>query len=350
MNYLKILDRYGIQNEIFSGDVESFSVSLKLKYRVEFVRLLDNFDVVFLLKRRDISLDVFVEDSFRVSKLLDCRTVLTFELLSDTDIKRLVSNKIAFVGWNTIYLPFAGTIIENIKKPITVRKEYTINQQRVLIHILLSNNPVITPAKLVDKLGISIASIYRILKYFSEIGYIQSTHGEYIYLRDRWYIYNDSLGYFIKPILTDVYIPKEFISILGSANVSYFKSGIDALAEYSMLASSNSEYGIDKKELEEYLANEKSRNSVSEEISHVSGLLEFALKKGVKSFYSYGDDVTLALWKYKPEEFDGRNIDPISLSLLEYIKDDPRVKDALDELNRYIELKLKELGEFNEWK
>lgn len=39
MNYLKILDRFGIENEIISGDVDSFSVSLKLKYRVEFTRI-----------------------------------------------------------------------------------------------------------------------------------------------------------------------------------------------------------------------------------------------------------------------------------------------------------------------
>ena len=105
MNYLKILDRFGIENEIISGDVDSFSVSLKLKYRVEFVRLLDNIDIVFLLKRRDISIDVFVEDSFHVSKLINFRTKITSDILSDEDVYRLISSSIAFVSEESRYLP-----------------------------------------------------------------------------------------------------------------------------------------------------------------------------------------------------------------------------------------------------
>ena len=347
-DHLGILNRYGFQYESLDKEVGKLPIVYKKKYNFTYLNLFKDQEVLLISRSRDISLELFVQDSLFLSKRLEVRVVLLTDELNEDDLSRLISSNIPFISKDSLFLPFLGAVIEEINKPIPLRKTYSINQQRVLINILLNSKNTISAERLVSDLDISIASVYRVLKYFSELEYIKSIHGEYIYLKKRNEIFQDSISSFLDPVEVELYVPRSFITIFDNLGISYFNSGIDALSSYTMLASNNEGFGVSENDISKLLDKIDQTNlnysEMDDEILSAKKLLALSIKRSVKSLYRYSDDIKLQVWKYSPIMLSDKVMDPINLSILKIDADqDPRVEEALEELKQYVYNLLEEL-------
>lgn len=340
---LKTLERYGFQYKNLDKKIESLPIIYNRKYQFKYIKLMEHFDVLLVSKRREVSLDVFVNDSIYLSKRLSNKVVLIFDEIITEDVRRLIAGRISFISDNMFFIPFMGAVIENIEKPSVLRKPYTINQQRLLIHLLLNKDKEISPSSLVDELDISIASVYRILKYFSDLGYIESTHGSYVYLESRSYIYEDSINYFINPIEKSIPIPRNYVSHLQSNDFKLFVSGIDALSAYTMLASNKNVIGIEKKEMSSFIKENIEKN----ENLNVAYYIKENTEQGAPSSFYTQDSIILQVWKYKPTISSQGVIDFINLSILDIEdEEDPRIIEALRTLNAFVFKELEKLDRY----
>lgn len=274
-----------------------------------------------------------------LSQRFKLRTILLFDSIESRDVKRLIANNISYISVNSLSLPFLGTVIEKIQQPQLLRKKYTSNQQQLLVLLLLNEDHKIYPKDYVSKLDISIATIYRLLKYFSDLGYIESKHGYYIYLESRKYIYEDSLNSFINPIEREIYLPKNIISAFDNYNINYFKSGLDALSDHSMLETTNTVFGIDNSTLIRFLERYKTHDSFKpkhdQETENAINILTSTIDHNLDSFYRYNKDIKLDIWKYKPLLSQQKILNIVDLSILNIEHNqDPRLQDALHSIEK----------------
>ena len=339
---MNILKRYGIQFKL--QEPKDFDVPgiYKKKYKFNRVQFYGKVNAVIITRTRDFSIESFVQDSIYLSRKLDSKIILNFSELSEDDSARLNISNIPYFSDHIIFLPFLGMVIEETSKPKLLREIYTVNQQRVLIYILFNKSETIVAKEVHKDLKMPIATVYRVLKYFSDIEYIESIHGEYIYLKDRTTIYKDSLKYFLYPIEKEITVPRNLIKKFEKNNEIIFKSGIDALSEYSMLASMEREYGISEESLLRIIG--KMDEVETEEFKYI---LNVSLHTNVSSFYvQESNDIKLDVWKYNPISYDTEIIDPISLRLIVNNNDnDPRIESAIEELDAFIDNELKYLNE-----
>lgn len=350
MSFQNLLNRYGFNFQVVEPNVNNpLPISYKKKYLISFGRILNQLDIVCLKRNREISLEMFVEDSIYIEHRLSQRIVLIFNQLSEKDISRLISSNVSFVSEQSIFLPFAGTVIEEINQKTILRSYFTIIQQRILIHLLLMKEKTFTAQSIVKKLDIPIASVYRALKYFNELNYFESSKGIYNFNKTPFDVYADSKNYFIDPIDYSLFISRDIIKVLKNSDIHFFESGVDALSNYSELASNHNDYGISISEIQatssKFKTDEKSiknlygyiNKSISDKSIYNTGLF-----KNLNSFYSSENNIKLSVWKYKPDSIDSGQIDPITLSILKIEDNDPRVSSALEQLNEYIINLLKE--------
>lgn len=341
---LLMLDTYGFRYEILNDRKVNVPLLYKNKYQFQFLKLLDTTDVLMLKANREHSIDSLVNDSIFISNRLNITTVIVMKNDEPIDMNKLIANRIPFISKTTIFLPFLGTVLTKVELPKALPKTLTINQQRLLIEILLSKDNNIVPQELVKVLDISIASVYRILRYFSELNWIISRQGHYVFLKSRLDIYYEAKMLFINPISDSIYVPRKLISILDQRGINTFKSGLDALSSYSMLADNKEIFGLFKDDLKFGLANYREQDfSTTDEILHVMKLIDVVNRHEVNSNYSYPDSVTLQLWKYNPIKGKENKLDPITLSIISKDDhDDPRIKQSIDDLADLITSTLRE--------
>ncbi|CAM3695226.1 transcriptional repressor [Erysipelothrix urinaevulpis] len=330
---LDLLDRYCFTYEIEIKEMSDLPAIFKKKYNYIFLRFNETEEVVLMDRTRDFSIESFVKDSLIVSQKLNIRTVLSFDKLSEKDIKRLIQSNISFIAHNAISLRFLGVIINDISQPKMLRDFYNHNQQQILISMLLSSKEKFSAKDIQDKTEISIATVYRVLRYFTEAGYIESVHGSYFLKLSRAEIYEDAKKYFIIPIEKRVVIPPQDLAILNNENLVVFESNLDAVSHYTMLSSTQSDYGVIMSDLSNQLSDSNLKKSPEKEF--ISKLLEKE-----EFLYAKIDDINLELWKYNPILLNNK-VDPISLRLiLENSDNDPRIEEAIIDLDEYISLLL----------
>lgn len=323
--YFNILERYGFKYEAINRDVESLPILFKRRYNLEFIKIFDE-DILIISNVREISVDSIVADSLFLSKKLDVKIVIAIESLLEEDMKRLISNNVSFISSSTVFIPFLGSIIEEIKPPKYLRRPFTVNHQKVLIYMILNKDTYINAEDLSSNLNISIASVYRILKEFTNLGYIKSNHGNYLYLKSREFMYKDSKDYFINPIKDEYVLSKSILDILDRNDINYFKSGVDALSDYSLLTSNTETIGITEKTLS-YILNESNDRELID---------SFQMATQQKLFYNNNnnnEELVIQIWKYTPLQTDSKSVDIVSLSLLNIdVTDNPRIEKSYNNL------------------
>lgn len=390
----EVFDNYGIKYTVSDREVNGVPIVYKSKYHFIFLDLYGE-TVLFLSATREFSLDSFVSDSLYLGKKLSIKVVLVLDTPDLDEINRLIKSHVSFLSKDAMFIPFLGIIFSKVLKPIELRSKYTVNQQRVLIELLLSQNKEIYVDSLVNKLDLSTPTIYRVLKYFTDLGYIKSEHGKYSYLISRNKIHEDSMDYYINPISAQYIIAKEILDILDIFDIPVFKTGFDAVSNYSNIASQNNSFGIVERDLVKlskrlnmdkrlednridnlysYLKKNQMTNkrynfiindSVSKHksnkfidlidqnldkmisnnkmLENSKSILEVSENKKWQNKYLFEDQLKLSIWKYEPSFISGV-VDPINLSLLDYdIDAKPREAAALKDLKEYTNTLLKEL-------
>lgn len=337
----EVLKRHGYQYSVVENKEVSIPIVYRKKYKFSYLTLFDEIEVLTISKTREFSIETFAQDSLYLSQRLKMKVLLIFDELSEVDIKRLISSNIPYISNHSISLPFLGAVIEKIKKPKVLREFFTINHQKVLIYILLNQEPSIRAKEIQKSLNMPIASVYRSLKYFTDLGYIKSNHGSYAYQESRKKIYEDSKYCFVSPILNKISVPRKLISYFEEEGIDYFESGIDALSMYSMLASQKQEFGVARETLLSFVDKAADNNmkniKESHEFLYIKKILALPNIKDNDSIFIKEDEVILEIWEYVPKYKEEVKLDPINLLLLiDKDNEDPRVQAAIIDLEKHL--------------
>ena len=341
---LRLLDTYGFEYEFLQEREVSLPILYKNKYQFQYIKLFESIDVLFVKANREQTLDSLVNDSIFIENRLNTKTVIITNHDDPIILNKLIMSKIPFISNNAIFLPFLGTVISKIEVPKSLPKSLSLNQQRLLIAILLSSNKEIVPRDLVNLIDISIASVYRILRHFSDQNWVVSKQGYYIFCMPRIEIYLEAKNLFVNPINSSMYVPKGVIQILNQKGINTFKSGFDALSYYTDLADNNDAFGLYKEKSNLNFSDIMDLDvSTPDEIKHAVKLMDIILNHELNSKYHYPDQVSLELWKYNPIIGKNNKLDLITLSIISKDdSDDPRIHQSLSDLEDLIFSILKE--------
>jgi DNA-binding MarR family transcriptional regulator len=227
--------------------------------------------------------------------------------------KRLIEHKVPFIVPGTqMYLPMLGIDLrEHFRKLRQDKNELGPAAQAVLIHALLRDTGELWPTALAEKLGYSVMAMSRALDELCAAGLGQTTaNGRERRLRlgaPKREVWEKA-----RPLLRSPVVMRHVIRLAPNAALPGPRTGLDALAHYSMLAETGS------------IAIALSRANWK--------LLQQA--DGVKpAMMEEPGTTTVEIWSYAPILFaDEGWVDRLSLYLSLRGTQDERVQAALDQM------------------
>ncbi len=227
--------------------------------------------------------------------------------------KRLVRHKVPFIVPGTqMYLPMLGIDLrEHFRKLIQDKRDLGPAAQAVLIHALLRDLENLGPTALAKKLGYSIMAMSRALDELDAAGLGQTTvNGRERRLRlagTKREVWEKA-----QPLLRNPVVQRHSIRLATGLELPGPRTGLDALAHYSMLAESgNIDVALGRQNWKML----RQTNGVKPAMVDESGT------------------ATVEIWSYAPTLFaEGGWVDRLSLYLSLRETQDERVQAALDQM------------------
>ncbi len=240
----------------------------------------------------------------------DRKIVLYFSSLSKNFINVLINNNIPFiVSDKQIFLPFVYVYLKNEFKVEKKIETFSPLTQLTFLYFLY-NEDSLDATSYAKKIGYSKMSTSRSLNELCELKLIDFKFGgpnkrTKIYSKIKRNYLKNGEEYLVSPILK-----KYYCSIDSEISVVGLKSGLNVLAENSMLSYSHNCIAIGENEFKELQKNSELFSLLNTEKLH-------------------DDDLTIEIWKYDPKILSsGKSVDIVSLSKT-LDKEDVRVENEL---------------------
>lgn len=315
----KVFEEISLPIQIEKVDVK-LPIAFEYRYDYREITILnENKRFILIKEKRSGSIESFITQSDKIGEITGQRFILVFTEIPESTRKLLLKARIPFLDYKgNLFIPDLGMSLKRIKNIASITEDkLTPSEQAVLIYILLSKEKRFTPNEISEITNVSVPTIYRILKKFSSLNWIESWYGSYSLLLSKRDIFDKATPLFINPKKESVYLRSEDIyrlSELEKINTTLKISGLSALSRFSNLASSEDVYAISLKRFKDLFGNLRiNKNEVFE--------------------INIGNMVELELWSYSP--FSLNNdwvVDPISCYFSLKDKDDPRIEMELDKL------------------
>ena len=228
--------------------------------------------------------------------------------------KRLIEKQIQFIVPDThLYLPCLGTELrEYYKAPQTKKDCLSPSAQSIFIYVLEHKFTRVTTKDITSVFPLSLMSVTRSLGELAAHGLCEKTGTRkstvYIFDKDQQDLWKKSESLMRSPIKKKVWINRLPV------NISVYSSGLDALSEYSNIASS-------------------SNSTVAVNSQTAKAIFN---SQGVETLpYSEPDAVELEIWKYDPSITAREKIvDPRSLYLSFAGTVDERISMELERMKK----------------
>jgi DNA-binding MarR family transcriptional regulator len=315
------------------AEVLDFELSLPISYDVRYRSFELNLSgsVYLLIKeKRPGSIETFVNQARFIADKAKLPFILYFSKLSNSNKKLLLKARIPFLTDEVeMFIPDMGMLLKSISQA-EITSNFTPSQQLVFIHLLLFSGNEIEIEKIKENIGISEPTIYRSLRSFVEKGWLESTHGSYIFAKKKVEIYSDGKQFLFNPLDRKIYISDSTLEFLNSDfNHKVKKAGTKALSELTL---------IDENKY--ILATGKKFYGKISKLPYFQSMAKPILYKN-----------ELQIWKYQPissgnagnDDFLSLNlVDPISLIMSFEEDDDPRIESEIEKLEKMIINKFKD--------
>ncbi|MGG5332230.1 hypothetical protein [Enterococcus sp. AZ163] len=322
----KILTDMGLFLD-FSDIQLDIPLAFKAKYELSKGILMEpQLSFLLIKEKRSGSIEAFIKQAEVMGKIAELPYVLVFSKISKETKKLLLKARIPFMDYiGNLFLPQLGAVLTT-ELPVFKDQKLSPSEQSVFIYLLLKETATIIPAQISEKLHLSIATVYRVLKSFTNREWLRSKHGLYQFNQGLKDIFQESLDLLNNPVKKCVFINRNYFNQLMDNRM--FKqelnlAGLAALSKLSMLDDSPPAFAISKRTYQQIMKGDPSGK-------------QFILDKKVKN------DIELQLWEYAPLSIVDSLVDPISLLLSLKDNDDPRVEIELENLESKIIKKLEE--------
>lgn len=325
----KIMYTWGINIELEEMDLQ-LPIAFALRYDICVATFeLKELRVLLIKEKRRGSIESFITQCEKISQLVGLPYCLLFTEISNETQKLLLKARIPFLDYKgNMFLPELGLILK--KKAVLLnelKQNLSPSEQAILIYLLLNQEKSIQ-VKAIEKItGVSIPSIYRILKKFVEKNWIISSYNQYQFAKTRVEIYKEALPLMKNPMTKRYFIQEEILqNSVYQYNIAnqLMISGIPALSKFTMLDSFENVYAISDKKFREM-------NKLTDDLIH--SLFE-------QKILNHSE---LQIWKYQPFSLDcSSTVDPISLFLSLKNEHDPRVEIERNTLENNIMIILEE--------
>lgn len=316
----KILNSVGLSAQ-FSDVTVDFPIALSNRY--EFLYMQVKGSRFFLIQeKREGSFETLLSQ-LDIIKKTQKNCVLIFKKLSDEKKKILLKANISYIDYKqNFFIPEFGLLFSK-DSPHTVKRQFLPSEQKVFIVLLLSRKSL-SITELSDIADISIPSIYRAVKFFREMKWIELVNQHVIFKHSKKETFKEIEECLINPITSKIYIHRDDFeklknSLYHSKKENIYITGDNALALSTMLSYSqnNLQYAMVKSDYKN-------------------------LQKSLKiedMTYKVFDSVELELWKYRPVVMSDNRfieynysiqeelIDPISLYISKKDDEDPRIEE-----------------------
>lgn len=315
----KVFDKIALSIQI-KNVVANLPLAFDYRYDCrEMIVLEENRRFILIKEKRSGSIETFITQADKIGEILGKRVVLVFTEIAEKTRTLLLKARIPFIDYKgNLFIPDLGMSLKRIKNvELVIEDKLTPSEQAVLIYILLTTEKEFIPTEINKITGVSVPTIYRVLKKFRSLKWIESRYGSYSLLLSKRDIFEKASTFFISPIKSSIYLEYEDIGRLkdfDKANNIMKISGESALSKLSNLASHENVYAISSKRFEKLF---ESLGMNRKEVFEVN----------------IGNMGALELWNYSPFSFNNDGIvDPISLFYSLKDNDDPRIEMELDEL------------------
>lgn len=243
MEELKRYLRNFIDSNIIIEEYIPNKLSILLKnnytfYRVTFL----GEDFLLVRPKQESPIDMLKKQLDIIQEKIQLKVILLENDLTIYRRKKLIEKRIPFIAeGKQMFLPFLGIDFslknEKISKKINI---FTPTTQLVFLYCLYNMDNVITQKELAIKLNMSQMTISRALGELNNLKLIQyriegvNSRKKVYYIQDKGQYYKSGKQYLINPILKTVYMDMQI-----SDRIMMLKSGLEALAENSMLSAPN---------------------------------------------------------------------------------------------------------------
>lgn len=303
-------------------------IAFQLKYDYLKASITDTTLSFLLIKEKRMgSIEGVIKQSEVLSQKAQLPYILVFSEIPSQTKELLLKARIPFIDYKgNMFIPDLGLVL-NKELPVFKDQLFSPSEQVVLIYLLFSKSTEIVPAKIAEVLNISVPTVYRVLKNFTERGWLRSAYGLYSFDKEKNDIYEEARKWLNNPVKKCVFLDRSyFFSLLSNERIKQeLKSaGLAALSQLSMLDDVTTTFALTRKTYNKLLKDKQLDT-------------RYILDEKVKN------EVELQLWEYRPFTVVGEKIvDPISLMLSLKDFDDPRVEIELEKMDTKIVKKLEE--------
>lgn len=294
-------------------------IAFQLKYDYLKASITDTTLSFLLIKEKRMgSIEGVIKQSEVLSQKAQLPYILVFSEIPSQTKELLLKARIPFVDYKgNMFIPQLGLVLHK-ELPVFQDQLFSPSEQAVFIYLLFSKSTEIVPAKISEMLDISIPTVYRVLKNFTERGWLRSAYSLYSFNKQKADIYKEAQKWLKDPVKKSVFIDRNyFVSLVNNQEVNQEMkiAGLAALSQLTNLAEVTTSLAITWKTYNKLLKDQQLD-------------ARFILADKVKN------EVELQLWMYKPFTVVGEKIvDPISLMLSLKTDDDPRVEIELSKLD-----------------
>ncbi|UUX35134.1 helix-turn-helix domain-containing protein [Fundicoccus culcitae] len=303
----EVFKKYNIDAPIKEIDL-NLPIAYKMKFIINTIEITDDIFLMIKEKRRG-SLEQFVKQAEFISRPYNGNYILVFNRLSDDEKQLLIKARIPFIDYKgSLFVPSLGLIL-NKNLEVLVEKTFTPSEQLVFIYLITESKELIVASTVEKRTRVSIATVYRVLNKFVQLGWLKSQHGTYSAEKDLNEILIEGQQYLLNPVKKTLFLEKEVFDSVVKNEVHWGYAGTSALSQLTDLSEEHSIVAMSEAEFR--LVNKKNYLTIYEENVLVN-----------QSF------VEIQLWKYTPIINDNL-VDRLSLYLTLKDVDDPRVEEAL---------------------
>lgn len=306
MEYLKKM--LGIQVDFAGCEYKHLPNYLVSRYEVKKV-FLDEVPVFFLYLKMDLDQIAAVKKHIRqIKKLEAIPIVLVLKQMTFYQRENLIREKIPFiVEGKQIYLPFMGMYLqERCNAEMKEQTELLPSAQMLLLYFIYQGSGKMAASQATKGLGLTATSISRASKQLEQMRLIktkkQGVNKIVFSEQTPKELFDLASRVMISPVKRRVYVPKDVIQN------SLLKSGVLALAEYSMLNPPLvGVYAVDSITKWNHVMTNRLQNADLQ--------------------------VAIELWRYDPLRLSkGNTVDPLSLALSFQDEKDERVEGSVEEM------------------
>ncbi len=264
--------------------------------------------LLIIEERREGKLDSFLKQAQIFKERFNMEPILCFKKIAPESKKVLISRGISFMDYEgNLFLPTISLRNVPIQKEFTSDKPFTKSEQLILIDLLLQSEKRFSYKDLIEMTSFSQATIYRTLKEFTKMGWLQSMKEDFILKKDKVQIFEEAKQRFFDPIKRKIYIEPPVMEAFKSMQPKIKSAGEMALSEYAFLSANQPCYAISEKNF-------------------------LTMGDSIDSFDVYLEGLEeLQLWKYESIT-DANMVDPLSLYLSFEKQEDPRLDQALEDM------------------